>query len=81
MPDVSSLPNHARGRSQQGYDMLPLRDPSSDRLMSPSPSREPMLPGVGAGAGHDRQRSMSPIGPRQPQLPDLDFKGRPGMAI
>lgn len=70
---------HARGRSQQGYDMLPLRDESSHRLLSPSPSREPALPSV--GAGHDRQRSMSPVGPRQPQLPDLDFRARPGMAI
>ena len=69
---------HARGRSQQGYDMLPLRD-ESHRLLSPSPNREPNLPGL--EAGHERQRSMSPVGPRQPQLPDLDFKGRPGMAL
>ena len=75
---------HARGRSQQGYDMLPLRDESS-RLLSPSPTREPTMPTIGmAGAGHDRQRSMSPVGPRQPQLPDLDFghpKTKPGMAL
>ncbi|KAL9053260.1 MAG: hypothetical protein Q9162_004868 [Coniocarpon cinnabarinum] len=76
IPNVEQVGAHARGRSQQGYDMLPLRD-ESDRLLSPSPDRQPNLSTV----AHDRQRSMSPVGPRQPQLPDLDFKGRPGMAI
>ena len=70
---------HARGRSQQGYDMLPLRA-ESDRLLSPSPTREPTMPNLG-GAAHERQRSMSPIGPRQPQLPDLDFRTKPGQAL
>ena len=79
-PKTEMVGTHARGRSQQGYDMLPLREEQS-RLLSPSPHREPTMPDIGMGGGHDRQRSMSPVGPRQPQLPDLDFRSRPGMAL
>lgn len=73
---------HSRGRSQQGYDMLPLRDESSDGLLSEdrarSMSREPSLPQVYA----DDYRSPSPMANhRQPQLPDLDYRPTPGTAI
>lgn len=69
----------SRGRNA-GYDMLPLRDESTDRLVPT---------GAAMGLSHDRQRSMSPmsIHSRQPQLPDLNFqrdtsyKGTPGMAL
>lgn len=74
---------HARGRSQQGYDMLPLRDESKDRLISQdherSMSREPSLPQLYSDNSY---RSPSPaLGFRQPQLPDLDHRPTPGMAL
>ena len=62
---------HARGRSASGYDMLPLRDESNDRLA--------VKPGSAGtdGSYHDRTRSISPVENqrRQPQLPDIEYKG------
>lgn len=63
---------HARGRSQNGYDMLPLRDESHDRLAA---SGAPM-----GGAYRDQSRSPSPAEDvhhmhRQPQLPDVEYRG------
>ncbi|KAI9668433.1 MAG: hypothetical protein M1831_001187 [Alyxoria varia] len=62
---------HARGRSENGYDMLPLRDESNDRL-----AVKPGSAGTDVSY-HDRTRSISPVENqrRQPQLPDLGYKG------
>ena len=62
------ITTHARGRSANGYDMLPLREESHDRLGSR---------GSMSSHYHDRTRSTSPVEAqkRQPQLPDIEYKG------
>lgn len=88
---VSEMSQHARGRSLNGYDMLPLRDESRDGLLSnasmhgrdASMTRQPLLPSLDGYS--DRRRSGSPEGPRRPQLPDLDRgfgqRNGPGLAL
>ncbi|KAB8345982.1 hypothetical protein FH972_023034 [Carpinus fangiana] len=63
---------HTRGASKNGYDMVPLRDESNDRLVSHGAGMASQ-----GSLSHDRSRSISPDpNHRQPQLPDLQFMGR-----
>ncbi|KAI9725549.1 MAG: hypothetical protein M1828_003037 [Chrysothrix sp. TS-e1954] len=69
--EMSTSTLHNRGRSQNGYDMLPLREDGSDNLVHR---------GAAMGGYGGRARSISPesiyYGRKQPQLPDLEYTGR-----